>query len=59
MGVLNEKRCKNEGKAEYATRKSEENYKIMGSVTSGSSNPEVVVKKIVKGIVTSVKIENE
>jgi hypothetical protein len=50
---------KNEGKAEYATRKSEENYKIMGSVTSGSSNPEVVVKKIVKGIVTSVKIENE
>ena len=47
----------NEGKAEYATRKSEENLEIMGAVTNGSVNTEVSVKKIVKGIVTAVKVE--
>jgi hypothetical protein len=50
---------KNEGKAEYATRKSEENLEIMGAVTNGSVNTEVSVKKIIKGIVTAVKIEEE
>ena len=50
---------KNEGKAEYATRKSEENIVIMGTVSSGASNPEINNKKIIKGIVSAVKIQDK
>jgi len=47
----------NEGKAEYATRKGEENIEIISAVTNNGSNPELTVKKIIKGIVTKVKID--
>lgn len=47
----------NEGKSEYATRKSEENIEIMTTITSGAAHPEKTVKKIVKGIVDTVKLE--
>ena len=49
----------NEGKAEYSTRKDEENIEILTALSSGSSNTDIKVKKIVKGIVTTVKIEDE
>lgn len=49
----------NEGKAEYSTRKDEENIGIMTALSSGSSNTDIKVKKIVKGIVSTVKIEDE
>jgi CRISPR/Cas system-associated exonuclease Cas4 (RecB family) len=47
----------NEGKAEYATRKGEENIELLTKVSSGAANPEKTFKKIVKGIVETVKLE--
>jgi hypothetical protein len=49
----------NEGKAEHSTRKSEETIEIMTSVSNGTANPDKNVKKIVKGIVSTVKLEDE
>lgn len=49
----------NEGKAEYATIKGEENIEIISAVTNSGSNPDITVKKIIKGIVNTVKIEDE
>jgi len=49
----------NEGKADFSTRKNEETIEIMTALSSGSSNTDIKVKKIVKGIVSTVKLEDE
>jgi hypothetical protein len=46
-----------EGKCEFASKKFEENLNMMREVTNGVAYPEQHIKKIVKNLVNSVKLE--
>ena len=48
-----------DGKCEFASKKFEENLTMLREVSNGAANTEQHIKKIVKNLVNTVKIDND